>query len=444
MKKLIFLLGTALLVVVIAAIMGDAETIFVVSGMITAIAPIAVLEDSPSHLRVKKLSEQRGRLHKQMKDLNDLAAKEERGFTKEETEKYGKMGDDFQSLDDEIRRLANLIDQDSRMAEISIENKENEDRKLKETGKKEVNFRDWFSKLGTTETEIRAAGLSVGEEGDYAVPVGFLKKVEEALLAFGGMYANSYVYKTDGGGDLTVPTINDTGNVGAVLAEATTIGTSVDPTLGSLTMKAYKISSKPILVSHEMLQDNVIMLENFIARAIATRIMRGANALFTTGAGTTTIQGVVTGSTSSGITPAVAAITYDNLVDLMHSVDPEYRMNGKWMFNDSTLKAIRKLTDDYGHPIWQPNITQSEPALLLGKPYIINQSVASIGASAKSALFGDFSKYFIREVNNPLVLRLKERYADLGQEAFIMFKRFDGQVLDAGTHPIKYWTHAAS
>jgi len=444
MKKVILILGSALLVAVAAVLMGlSSETVFSVSAMVAAAVPLAVNLESPSHLRIKKLNEERGKLHKQMVDLNDVSVKEERAFTKEEKDRYDKIGDKFTEVDDEIKRLNGIIEQESRMAELTIKNKEEEQRIEKETGKKVLSFRDWFKALGTTETEVRA-GLNVGDDGAYSVPVGFLQKVEEAMLAFGGVYANSYVYKTDGGGDFTVPTINDTGNSGAVLAEATTIGTSVDPTLGALTMKAYKISSKPILVSHEMLQDNVIMLENFIANMIATRIMRAANSLFTTGVGTTTIKGVVVGSTSSGVAPAVAAITYDNLVDLLHSVDPEYRVNGKWMFNDATLKAIRKLTDDYGHPIWQPNITLGEPSLLLGKPYIVNQDVADIGANAKSALFGDFNKYFIREVRNPLVLRLKERYADLGQEAFIMFKRFDGQVLDAGTHPIKYWTHAAS
>ena len=50
----------------------------------------------------------------------------------------------------------------------------------------------------------------------------------------------------------------------------------------------------------------------------------------------------------AGITAASAtAITSDELIDLIHAVDPAYRNspNTAMMMNDSTLKAVRKLKD---------------------------------------------------------------------------------------------------
>ena len=52
--------------------------------------------------------------------------------------------------------------------------------------------------------------------------------------------------------------------------------------------------------------------------------------------------------------------------------------------------------------------------------------------------------YFIRRVAGVQVLRLVERYADFNQTGFLAFQRWDGQLVDAGTHPIKYFQHAAS
>jgi HK97 family phage major capsid protein len=46
--------------------------------------------------------------------------------------------------------------------------------------------------------------------------------------------------------------------------------------------------------------------------------------------------------------------------------------------------------------------------------------------------------YTIRRVRDMSVLRLEERFADYGQIAFIGFARYDGNLLDAGTHPVKY------
>ena len=92
-------------------------------------------------------------------------------------------------------------------------------------------------------------------------------------------------------------------------------------------------------------------------------------------------------------------MTYDDLVELEHSLDPAYREGGRcsFMFADTTLKAIKKLKDGQGRPLWLPGIDVKEPASILGYRYVINQSVPAMAATAKSVLFGDFSKYIIRE-----------------------------------------------
>jgi len=127
-------------------------------------------------------------------------------------------------------------------------------------------------------------------------------------------------------------------------------------------------------------------------------------------------------------------------------VDPLYRSNARFMFNDSTLEAIKKLTfgDADGRPLWQPSVAVGAPDTIEGKPYVINQSMANIGASAASVLFGDFSYYFIREVADWRLVRLNERYAEKDQVGFTLFARYDAKVIDAGTHPIYKLVHAAS
>jgi HK97 family phage major capsid protein len=67
-----------------------------------------------------------------------------------------------------------------------------------------------------------------------------------------------------------------------------------------------------------------------------------------------------------------------------------------------------------------------------------------MAANAKSILFGDFSNYLIREVMDFTVLRLVERYAEYLQVAFIGFQRVDGNLIIAGTNPIKYYQNSAT
>ena len=67
-----------------------------------------------------------------------------------------------------------------------------------------------------------------------------------------------------------------------------------------------------------------------------------------------------------------------------------------------------------------------------------------MAANAKSILFGDFTRYYVRIVLGMQLMRLVERYADALQIGFLAFMRADGNLLDAGTHPIVYYSNSAT
>lgn len=297
--------------------------------------------------------------------------------------------------------------------------------------------------------EKRAAvGVASGSVGGYTVADSPMGALERALLEFGGMRQVATVIRTDSGSDMPIPTNDDTSNKGAILAENTQVS-EVDPTFGQLVLQAYKYSSKSVLVSVEFLQDSSIDFNGFIGKALGERIGRIQNDHFTTGDGSSKPNGIVTAATSSSVTFAgTATVIYDDLVNLIHSVDPAYRMNARFMFHDGALKMLRKTKvlqysgDTVGVPLWQPSMVAGTPDLLMGYPYVINQSMTTPATGVKSILFGDLSKYIIRDCREVTLLRLDERYADYHQVGFLAFARSDGDLLDAGTHPVKYGTQA--
>lgn len=297
--------------------------------------------------------------------------------------------------------------------------------------------------------EKRAAmGVGSGAIGGYTVPDAPMAALERALLEFGGMRQVATIIRTDTGADLPIPTSDDTSNKGAILGENTQVS-EVDITVGQLVLQAYKYSSKSVLVSVEFLQDTSVDAVSFIGKALGERIGRIHNDHFTTGTGSSQPNGIVTAATSSSVTfSGTATVTYDNIVDLVHSVDPAYRMNGKFMFHDGALKMLKKVKvlqysgDTVGAPLWQPSMQAGQPDLVLGYPYVINQSMTTPATSVKSILFGDLSKYLIRDCRDITLIRLDERYADYHQVGFLAFARSDGDLLDAGTHPVKYGTQA--
>ena len=287
--------------------------------------------------------------------------------------------------------------------------------------------------------EYRAQSVGTDTAGGFLRPEGFVPNLEHSLLAFGGVRQVASVMRTGDGGDLPWPTVDDTSNSGVLLTENSAVSEQ-DVTFGQVVFKAYKYSSKLVRVSLELLQDSAFNMANELGDLLGIRLARITNTHFTTGDGSSKPKGIVT-SASTGITTATnSAILGDELVGMVHSVDPAYRAQpgAGWMMHDNILLAIRKLKTTDLQYIWAPGLVGAEPDRLLGYPITINQAMDSATTSAKKvAIFGALAKYKIRDVASIRLRRLVERYADNDQEGFVAFMRVDGQTLDAGTDPIK-------
>lgn len=289
--------------------------------------------------------------------------------------------------------------------------------------------------------KLAATQTTTTTGGGYTIPRGFQSELEKALKDFGGMWEASRIVRTRKGNTLDWPTVNDTANKAYLLSEsdnATTSATGV--TFGQQQYEAYKYTSGLIQIPTELIEDSEFDIVSEIRSLLVERIFRGTNEALTIADGSSKPKGVVSAATYAGTT--TATITADDIVDLLHSVDPAYRSmrSARFMFNDDVLKQLKKLShsssDD--RPLWLPSIRDNEPATLYGKPYTINQDMASPANGAKWALFGDFSKYIIRVVRDMRIVRLNERFGELDQVGIVVFFRLDGDLLDGGTHPIKY------
>jgi HK97 family phage major capsid protein len=297
--------------------------------------------------------------------------------------------------------------------------------------------------------EVRAQAVGTGSAGGFLVPQGFSNELEKALKAFGGMRTVARLLPTPSGNDIPWPTVDDTANVGELLAENIGAGTQ-DVTFGQVILKAYKYSSKVVLVSMELMQDSFFDVATILRDLLAERIGRITNTHFTTGDNTGKPQGVVpaSGVGKVGIAGQTTSVLYIDLVDLEHSLDPLYRPGASFMMADSSLKVIKKILDTTGRPIWQPGAQASLQTgqesfnTILGYPYQINQDIPVMAANAKSIIFGNFSKYIVRDVLEYTLLRFDELYAVSGQVGFLAFARADGRTINAAA--LKHYANSAT
>jgi HK97 family phage major capsid protein len=297
-----------------------------------------------------------------------------------------------------------------------------------------------------TERERRAQAVGTDAAGGYLVPQGFVAEVIKRLAAWGPMLDPGITrqVETTAGNQLDWPGMDDTANVGVLLAE-NTADTDLDLAFNNRVLDAYKYSTRIIRVSEELLQDTAVDLEAIIRDAMAERIGRIVNQHLTLGTGVAQPNGIITAAGVGAAAGAAAAIAFDDLIELEHAIDPAYRADPscRWMLHDGTLKRLRKLKDSEGNYIWQPaDVRSGAPASLLGYAYSINQAMAQVAASARSVVFGPFNRYIVRRVRELIIKRLVERYAESHQVGFIGFARFDGELLDANA--IKALVHPAS
>lgn len=295
-----------------------------------------------------------------------------------------------------------------------------------------------------------AMSTTTPAEGGYTVPAEIASMVIDAMKAFGGMRSVASVISTAGGNSLNYPTSDGTAEVGEIVAE-NAAAASADVTFGTVAVNPYKYSSKKIALPVELIQDSAIDVIGFVVNRLAERLARITNTHYTVGTGSGQPFGVIpraaTGKT--GTTGQTLTVIYDDLVDLIHSVNSAYRARGaQFMLRDTSVAVIRKLKDSSGRPIWNPGdaegIAGGIPSTICGYGYTVNDDVASMAANAKSIAFGDFKSFVIRDVANSTSLRRFDdsAFALNGQVGFCGWTRTGSNLLD--TAAVKVYINSAS
>ncbi|MFM9926904.1 phage major capsid protein [Variovorax sp. H27-G14] len=298
--------------------------------------------------------------------------------------------------------------------------------------------------------DIRAAmSTTTGSEGGYTVATEFSRTLLQAMKEMGGVREVASTIQTATGAQMLFPTTDASSEEGEIVGQNATANVG-ETTFGQLSLDVYKYSSKSIALPFELLQDSMFDIEAYIKTLLALRLGRIQARHQTVGTGTAQPRGIATAAPVGkiGATGQVATVTYDDLVDLEHSVDPIYRGAGRWMFHDDVLKGVRKLKDTNGRPIFVPGYETGNPGgapdRLLGRQLVINQKMPAPAASAKSVLFGDFSKYLIRDVMDVTLFRMTDSaYTLKGQVGFVAFCRSGGNLLDVGG-AVKAYQHPAT
>ena len=395
-----------------------------------------------------ELRGKRAELIKQATGIVEAAQAEGRSLNAEEKSKFDAMEADARSIKDQIDTL-------ERAAELKKELASNAEArqaapKATKKGAFEKYLRNGMGSLSSEERsimgELRGTSTQiVGTDslGGFLVPQDFSDELDIASLFTGEVERLAKKLNTAGGALLDYPTINDTATDANLVSEAAAV-TVQDMTFANAQLSAYNYASQ-VKVSMQLLQDNAFDLNGFLAEAMGERIARATNAAFTTGTGSSQPQGIVTGSTLGNTAASASAIAADDILDLIHSIDPSYRNKPTFglMAHDNVIAAIRALgigsSNDF--PIFIPSMEAGQPDKLFGYNVYYNNDMASaITTGEKTLVAADFSKYVVRSAGGVQMVRLNERYMDELEVGFVAYARKDAKVLD--TRAVKHLIQA--
>lgn len=410
-------------------------------------------------MSIQALRERLSALNKECK--NQLAEKGSATWSIEDKAVFDQKMEEAERLQSQIEATQRILDQDAANDFKDIKREEPGSPKSELQKGLELFMRKSDRQLSQEEALMvrNTMSTTTGSEGGYTVQPLVATSLIDLIKAYGFMRMVASQITTANGVDLAYPTSDGTAEVGELIAQNTT-ATDADATFGTRALNAYKFSSKIITIPIELLQDSSIDILAMVFKRMRERIGRSQNAYFSTGTGTNQPMGLyaAAGVGKTGTTGQVATIIYDDLVDMVDSLDAGYLLGappegGKpgaqpgWQFSQAMRKVVRKIKDTAGRPIWTPSYDEGAssktPDLLLGYPVNINNDAPAPAASAKSVAFGDLSSYMVRDAMDVTMFRFDDSaYMKKGQVGFLAWSRAGGNLMDTGA--VKVYQHPAT
>jgi HK97 family phage major capsid protein len=379
-------------------------------------------------MTIRELQEKRAAAWNQAKTFLDSKRTIDGLVSAEDSSVYDKMEADIQAYSKEIDRL-------ERQGKIETE--------LSRPTTAPITTIPQISdvKVGTASDSYRAAfwnaltgkpylfndlSEGVGSAGGYTVPTEFHHQIIKGLDEFNIIRSLATIVSTNS--DRKIP-VAATLPSSSWVEEGGTVALS-NATFDQITLGAYKLATA-IKVSTELLADSAFDLQSYVATAFARGRGNAEETAFISGSGTNQPTGIfdaTNGGTLYGAT-AGAALSADDLINLVYALKSPYRKGACFLMNDATVASVRKLKDSNNNYLWSPSVQAGQPDKIFGFPVYTSASAPIATAGQPLLAFGDLKYYWVADRGIPTFQRLDELYAASGQIGFLATSRVDGKVI---------------
>lgn len=111
------------------------------------------------------------------------------------------------------------------------------------------------------------------------------------------------------------------------------------------------------------------------------------------GTGTKQCLGIRNASPRTTNRQTLNQIEYQDLVNMLHAIQPYHRPGATWMLDDTVLQALRGITDTLGRPVFSQSVGSGPTDRLLNYPWFVSTRLSTLGTPG-DCVFGNLLHYW--------------------------------------------------
>ena len=411
---------------------------------------------------MRELVEERAQTVSEMRQLNDLAEKENRDLTDEESANYSKYFEDVEVLKSRIERREKLDQQEAELAAVAAEAGD-DDAESRDGGGSALlapidavvgprgtpEYRHAFGEFLRTKNlapeyadvldcvDIRALQVDSDEAGGYTVmSEQFLAQVIQAVDDMTHVRSRATVHTVPNAQSLGIPSLDADPADPTWTSELSTGSEDSTMDFGKRELRPHPLAQF-IKVSNPLLRRSTIGAEALVRERLSYKLatvqenafLNGSGAMQPLGVFVASDNGIPTGRDFGDSDNTTTAMVVDGLKDTKYGLKQQYRFSptSAWMFHRSGVEQISKLKDGEGRYLWAESIRVGEPDRLLNIPVLESEFAPSTFTTGLYVgILGDWKFYAIADALGGTIQRLDELYAITNQVGFISRVETDG------------------
>ncbi|MGE7887829.1 phage major capsid protein [Bacillus cereus] len=285
---------------------------------------------------------------------------------------------------------------------------------------------------GEINDEVRTLKQN-SDTGAYLIPTVVSEHIVKIVHHEGNLFSRTKQFKT-GSGFLELLREKSQGTAGF-------IGEMGDININDFAMDKVRLDQKrvgtAVEISDKVVNDAGMNVLSYASELLGRRLSKTIDYHILNGDGTKSFEGILT-SVTNPITKITSksktTMDFEELYDVLLSVNPEYLNESVWVMHSETFKHLTKMNDDEGYPLIlrEQDVTKAFIKELFNIPIVFDDNMEQVGAGKTPILLANFEEGYATLVKKDFHLQhvWKDRISKTKRRHLLILDKYlDGKIM---------------